>query len=223
MSDWKGFTKLNPIRGWLFDVYPSGPDEVTIWIIAENGDRVQLIDKFAQRLYISGKTSALNRLIERTSGNSSIAGWRFVEKNSDFMKTVKRKVLEIYLTDYAKASQFAVNMLKLGENEQFRFHNVDVAVSQAYLYDKDVFPFAHVMAVDTGRRVYYDLLDSVESVDYHIPSLRSLKLKVDVKKEGASSKLTDKIKSLLLKFENKSIKQFLLKFSNSVVVLCHLK
>jgi len=183
LSDWKGFTKLDSIRGWLFDVYPSGPDEVTVWVIAENGDRVQLTDKFTKRIYVSGKTPALNRLIEKARGSSSIAGWRFVEKNSNFMKTVKGKVLEIDLADYEKASQFAVNMTKLEENENFRFHNVDVAVSQAYLYNKDVFPFARVMTVDSGKRLYYDLLDSVESVDYHIPSLRSLQLKVNVKKE----------------------------------------
>jgi len=100
LSDWKkSFVKLNPVRGWLFDVYPSGPDEVAVWIVSENGDRVRLIDKFTQRIYVSGNFSALNCLTDKVRENSSVADWRFVEKHADFMETVKRKVLEIGIND----------------------------------------------------------------------------------------------------------------------------
>ena len=206
MSDWKkSFVKLNPVRGWLFDVYPSGPDEVAVWIVSENGDRVRLIDKFTQRIYVSGNFSALNCLTDKVRENSSVADWRFVEKHADFMETVKRKVLEIGINDYARTSGFARELLRLGGCEGLRFYNVDVPVSQAYLYDKDVFPLAYVMTVASGKRLYYDVLDSVESVDYHVPSLRSLWLKANLKKEGVSPKLADKIDSLSLESGSKAI------------------
>lgn len=206
MSEWKkSFVKLNPVRGWLFDIYPSGPDEVAVWIVAENGDRIQLIDKFTQRIYVSGNFSALNCLTEKFRENSSVADWRFVEKHADFMETVKRKVLEIGINDYARTSGFARELLRLGGCEELRFYNVDVPVPQAYLYDKDVFPLAYVMTIASGKRLYYDMLDSVESVDYRVPSLRSSWLKASLKKEGVSPKLTDKIESLSLESGGKII------------------
>jgi DNA polymerase elongation subunit (family B) len=206
LSDWKkGFVKLNPVRGWLFDVYPSGSDEVAVWIIAENGERVRLIDRFAQKIYVSGDVPALNRLTEKIRINDSIASWRFVKKHADFMETTKQKVLEVGISDYARTSRLASELLRLSGCERFRFYNVDVPVSQAYLYDKDVFPLAYVMVVDSGKRLYYDVLDSVESVDYRVPSLRSLWLKVNVKKESFAQKLTDKIDSLLLESGDRTI------------------
>jgi len=189
----------------LFDVYPSGPDEVAVWVIAENGERVRFIDKYTYRIYVSGSLSALNHLVEKVRGNKSVADWHFVKKNVDFMETVPQKVLEIGLKDHTKASSLARELLRLGSYERFRFYNVDVTVSQAYLYDKDVFAFAHVMAVDSGKRLYCDLLDSVESVDYRVPPLRSLWLRVTVKKEGASNKLTDKIDSLSLECSDRTM------------------
>jgi DNA polymerase elongation subunit (family B) len=130
---------------------------------------------------------------------------RFVEKHADFMEAIRRKVLEIGVRDYAKTSSFARELLRLGGHQRFRLYNVDVPVSQAYLYDKDVFPLAHVMVVDSGKRLYYDLLDSVESVDYCVPSLRSMWLKATLKKERASPKLTDKIDSLSLESDGRTI------------------
>jgi len=206
LSGWKkSFVKLNPVRGWVFDVYPSGPDEVAVWLIAESGDRVRLIDKFVQRIYASGNFSVLNSLMGRIKDNSTVADLRFVDKHADFMEAVKRKVLEISVRDYAKTSSFARELLRLGGRQKFRLYNVDVPVSQAYLYDKDVFPLAHVMVVDSGKRLYYDIRDSVESADYCVPSLRSMWLKATLKKESASPKLTDKIDSLLLEFDGKTI------------------
>ena len=206
MSDLKkGFVKLNPVRGWLFDVYPSGPDEVVVWVIAENGERVRFVDKFVSTIYVSGNYSALNRLTDRLECNSSVADWRFVEKNADFMESFRRKVLEVGLKDNAKTAILARELLRLEGYQRFRFYNVDVVVAQAYLYEKDIFPFAHVMVVDSGKRLSYDLQDSVESVDYRVPPLRSLWLKVSAKKEGVANKQTDKIDRISLESDGKTV------------------
>jgi DNA polymerase I len=206
LSDWKkSFVKLNPVRGWLFDVHPSGPDEVAVWLIAENGERVRLVDKFTSKIYVSGNLSALKRLTEKVGTASSVADWRFVEKTADFMETCRQKVLEICISDYTRTASFARELHNLGTGKEFCFYNVDVPVSQAYLYDKDVFPLAHVLVIDSGKRLYYEMLDSVESVDYHVPHLRSLWLRVSVKKEGPSPKLADKIDSVSLESGDKTL------------------
>jgi DNA polymerase elongation subunit (family B) len=198
----KGFTKLNAVRGWLFDVYPVGPDEVAVWIITKNGQRIRLIDKYVQKIYVCADSVALNRLAEKLTGDHTVASWRFVKKQPDFMNAAKRRVLEISVNDYKKTFSLAREVLKLNG---IRVYNVDVPVAQAYLYDKDVFPLAYLMAVDSGKQVYYDVLDSVESVDYRTPPLRSAWLRINVKKEGVLNKLTDVADSLTLESDGSTI------------------
>jgi DNA polymerase elongation subunit (family B) len=206
LSDWKdSFVRLKPVRGWLFDVYPSGSDKMTVWMIAENGERVKLIDKFTRRIYVYGNLSDLKGLTEKIRDSRSVAGWRFVEKYADFMETSRRKVLEIDMSDYHRTSFFARKVLRLGGYEKFRLYHVDVPVSHAYLYEKDVFPLAHVMVVDSGNMLFYDVLDSVKSVDYDVPPLRSMWLSVEIKKEGAVQRFTDKIGSISLESDKKVI------------------
>lgn len=203
MNDSKeNFIKLNAVRGWLLDIYPIGPDEVAVWIIAENGQRVRLVDKYAQKIYVCADSAALNRLAEKLTGNHSVTSWRFVKKQPDFMNAAKRRVLEISVNDYGKVFSLARDVLKLNG---FRVYNVDVPVAQTYLYDRDVFPLAYLMAVDSGKRVYYDLLDSVESVDYSTLPLRSAWLRINVKKEGVLNKLTDVVDSLTLESDGNAI------------------
>jgi DNA polymerase elongation subunit (family B) len=197
------FVKLNPIRGWLFDVYPLGKNEITVWLIAENGERVRLVDTFTHRFCVSGSFSELNSLAEKIRENPSVESWRFVKKHADFMEAAWKKVLEIDVSDYQEASPLARKIVRSGRYEKFRLYNVDVPIAQAYLYDKEVFPLAHVMVVASGKRLYCDVLDSVESVDYHTPPLRSMRLNVALKKEGVLQKLTDKIDSMSLDFGDK--------------------
>jgi len=206
LSDWRGsFVRLNAVRGWLFDVYPSGANEIVVWIIAEDGRRIRLVDKYIHRIYVSGDFLELKRLVEKIGDDEAIVSWRFVRKHADFMEAHTRKVLEIEMSDNEQALFYARTLLRTGGYEKFRLCNVDVPVSQAYLYDKDVFPLAHVMVVDLGKRLSYDLLDSVEKVDYQIPPLRSLQLNVSVKKEGIVQKLSNRIDSITLDCSNGSI------------------
>lgn len=199
MNDWrKDFVRLDAVKGWLFDVYPVSPDEVAVWVIAENGQRVRFVDKYVQKIYACADYSTLNRLAEKVKSNSAVAAYRFVEKQADFMKATRCKVLEVSVSDYTKTSSLARDMFKLGNSERLRIYNVDVPVAQAYLYDKDIFPLAYLTAFDYGKRVCYDMLDSVESIDYRTPPLRAAWLRVNVKKESVSNKLTDVIDRLTL-------------------------
>jgi DNA polymerase I len=204
LSDWKNsFVKLETVRGWLFDVYPSGPHEMTVWVIAENGERVKLVDNFVHRIYVSGKFSDLKSLSEKLKDSRSVGGCRFVKKYVGLMDVSKKTVLEIDINDYREASFLAGKILRLGGYEKFRLHNVDVPMSQAYSYERDVFPLAHVIVVDSGKNLCYDILDSVESIDYTVPPFRSMWLNVDIKR-GVLQRFTDKIDSVSLDFGNKT-------------------
>ncbi|MGD8545769.1 MAG: DNA polymerase domain-containing protein [Candidatus Bathyarchaeota archaeon] len=206
MKDWKrSFVKLKTYRGWLFDVYPSNSEEMTVWIISEDGERIRLIDKFNYRIYVSGKPSELKGLERRIRDKSSVASLRFVEKHSDPMEVAKRKVLEINVTNYRKTPSFARKILEFGGYGVFRLHNVDIPISQAYFYEKDIFPLAQVVIVDNGKNLCYNILDSVESLDYVVPPFRSIWLDVGIKKKNVPQRFSDKIKNISLRFDNETI------------------
>ena len=100
MNDWrKDFVRLDAVKGWLFDVYPVSSDEVAVWVIAENGQRIRFVDKYVQKIYACADYSTLNRLAEKIKSNSAVAAYRFVEKQADFMKATPETVtvaLDLY-------------------------------------------------------------------------------------------------------------------------------
>ncbi|MGQ9551530.1 MAG: DNA polymerase domain-containing protein [Candidatus Bathycorpusculaceae bacterium] len=199
MIDWKNnFVKLNAVKGWLLDVYPSYSNEMIVWMIAENGERVRLVDKFLRRIYVSGSLPDLQDLAEKIGDDESIFDLRLVEKYADFTEASKSTVLEVDIGDYSRVSFLARKILELGHCERFRLCNVDVPVSQAYLYERDVFPLAHVLVVDSGNRLGYDVLDSAESCEYAVPPFRSLWLNVSIKREGGPPRFSNEIENITL-------------------------
>lgn len=185
------------------DVYPSGPNEITVWIISESGERLKLSDSYTQRIYVSGSRPSLQKLAEGIEGSRSVKSFRFVEKYADFMEAKKKEVLEIDMRDYGRTRFFARKVMRLGDYEEFQLYNVDIPVAQAYLYDRGIFPLAHVSVIDSRGGLRYELLDSVESCDYELPPIRSLWIGVDVERNGPAVSLSDRIKSVSLEVGDK--------------------
>ncbi|MFB0501284.1 MAG: DNA polymerase domain-containing protein, partial [Candidatus Bathyarchaeia archaeon] len=182
-----------------------GPGEMTVWIIAENGERVRLRDKFQPKIYVSGRMADLSKLTDQLATSESVAGWRYVEKCADFMEDKRSRVLEITATDCRRIPYFARKLLRLGGYQRFRLHNVDVPDAQMYLYDRDIFPLAFVGVTVQGDRLAYWLLDSVESVDYKVPPFRLMSMRVEVAAKGTIPSFNDPIKSVILEMDGKRI------------------
>lgn len=199
------FVKLKPVRGWLFDVYPISPNKLGVWIITDNGERIRLVDRFTPKIYVSGDLSGIAELDRKIRNNPLVEGLCYVEKRANFMENSLKKVLEVAVSDYSKASFLARRILRFGRYERFRLYNVDVPVQQAYLYEKDVFPLAHILVVDSGNRLSYDVLDSVENVDYTVPHMRSMWLNVEVQRTAVVQQFTDRISSISLESANKTL------------------
>jgi DNA polymerase elongation subunit (family B) len=184
------------MKGWIFDVYPSAFGQMSVWIIAENGDRVRLIDEFKPKVYVSGREEELEKLLARFFTNRSIDSCRFVYKFVDPTDTEKSKVLEVTLKDCRTIRFFVHEVLEAGSYQRYQVHNCDLQSSQAYLYDRDVFPLALVEIDVATNRLSYRLLDSVDSVDYEIPPLRVMRLNVDVAKQGKIANLNDRLEAV---------------------------
>ena len=102
-------------RGWIFDVYPTEIGQMAVWIIAENGQRIKLPDKFQPNIYVSGKKEDIEKLVGRIYSNPDIANWKFVFKYANPTDTEKSRVLEITLKDCRKVSTLTNQILKIGD------------------------------------------------------------------------------------------------------------
>ena len=195
----------NRVRGWLFDVYPSKPGEVTVWIISKCGERVRLTDKFQPKIHVSGKQKDIERLASRFYSSQAIAYWNFAYKYANPTDMKKSKVLEISLKDCRRTSSFTRSILKKVDYLQYEVHNCDLHGDRAYLFSNHLFPFAliEVDAEKTGLK--YTLLDTVESTNYSIPTLRKAQIEVVISKTSKIPSFKDPLKKIVVTQADKTI------------------
>ncbi len=187
-----------PVKGWIFDVYPSGLGEIAVWIIGANGERIRLTDRFQPKIYISGTQEDIERLASSFFASQLIAEWGFAYKYAHPRDTEKSRVLEVTLKDCRKTSAFSNHILKTGDYMRYEVHNCDLHGDRAYLFSRDLFPLALVEVETEKSGLKYTLHDSVESLNYAIPKLRIMKLTVEVDKEGKIAAFKDPIDKILL-------------------------
>jgi DNA polymerase elongation subunit (family B) len=186
------------VKGWIFDLYPSAFGQMSIWVIAENGERIRLVDEFAPKIYISGRQEDLERLLTRFFTSKSIASYSFAYKYANPTDTEKSKVLEVALKDCRGIPFFVHKVLEAGRYLRYQVHNCDLRGAQAYLYDRDIFPLAFVKIAVQKYKLKYHLLDSVESVDYRIPPLRIMRIHVVIAKKRKIANFDDPLREIVL-------------------------
>ncbi len=192
-------TNPSHVKGWLFDVYPSVFGEITVWIIAENGKRVRLTDKFQPKIYVSAtKPDDLEQLASRGYSNQSIARWNWAYKYANPADAQKSKVLEITLKDSRCIHAFTNEVLKRGDYLRYEVHNCDLHGDRAYLFERDLFPLAFLDATFEKQRIKYCLLDDVKRFNYPVPPLRVMKIDLIVAKVGKIANFNDPIGSFQL-------------------------
>ena len=184
MQSSKDSSNPEHVKGWIFDLYPSAVGEFTVWVIAENGNRIRLTDRFQPGIYVSGKSEGLERLASQFFRDQAVVSWDFVRRLAGATDVEESRVLEVTLEDCRMASSFTRRVLRAGRYLQYQVHNCDLKHEQAYLYDRDVFPLALVEIEAENTTLKYSLLDSAESVDYPIPPLRIMRIDVEVAKRG---------------------------------------
>jgi DNA polymerase I len=184
------------IRGWIFDVYPDNIGEMAVWIIAENGKRVRLTDRFQPKIYVSGKKEDVEKLVGRIYSNPDVANWCFVYKFAQPTDSEKSRVLEITLKDCRRLSSLTTLILKFGDYTRLQVHNCDLHGDRMYFFTHDLFPLAFLEVEAQKSSLSYTLLDSVESIDYSLPPLRAMQLKIEIAKLGKIANLKDPINNI---------------------------
>jgi DNA polymerase I len=193
------------VKGWIFDVYPSNIGEMAVWIISENGQRLRLTDKFQPKIYISGVKEDQEKLVGKIYSNPDIANWNFVYKFVQPTDSEKSRVLEITLKDCRKVSSLTNQILKIGDYMRLEVHNCDLRGDRTYFFTHDLFPLAFLEVKSLKTSLKYTLLDSVESIDYVLPPLRIMHLKIEIAKTSKIASLQDPIANISLEQEEKRI------------------
>ena len=179
---------------------------MAVWIIAENGQRIKLPDKFQPKIYVSGKKEDIEKLVGRIYSNPDIANWKFVFKYANPVDTEKSRVLEITLKDCRKVSTLTNQILKIGDYMRLEVHNCDLKGDRAYFFVHDLFPLAFLEVETTPSGLKYTLLDSVERIDYDVPPFRIMNLKIEIAKTGKIANLNDPIGTVNITQEEKQIR-----------------
>ncbi|TFH23671.1 hypothetical protein E4G67_02825, partial [Candidatus Bathyarchaeota archaeon] len=191
------------VRGWIFDVYPSNIGEMAVWIISENGQRIRLTDKFQPKIYVSGIKEEQEKLVGKIYANPDVANWNFIYKFVQPMDSEKSRVLEITLKDCRKVSSLTNQILKIGDYMRLEVHNCDLRGDRTYFFTHDLFPLAFLEVENLKADLKYTLLDSVESINYTLPPMRIMHLKIEIAKTRKIASLQDPIANISLEQEEK--------------------
>jgi len=194
------------VRGWILDLYPGKAGEMVVWIKTEDGRCLRLLDRWSPFFYVSAPSERdLTGLMWYLPRNNFGVKYEFASKFVSLHDSERSKVLKVTVAG-ADDLRFLARMIwRLGDYGKYWLWNVDIPSSQMYLYDRDLFPLAHVEATVTDEGISWSLMDSAESVEYQVPHLKVAELKVDVDKEGVIPSFEDPIARVLLKFNGEPV------------------
>ena len=149
---------------------------MVIWLKRHDGKCVRLVDRWTPRIHVAGNFVDLLELVGRTRTEGR---YKFVERFERPNDQSRSKVLEIGVSSDEEANMLAQKIRRLaGYGNKYRPYDVDIPSSQMYLYEKELFPVAYVEADDHDGHIGWNLLDSLHSKDYTVPSFRIAELTV---------------------------------------------
>jgi hypothetical protein len=164
-------------EGYLLDVYPDYENNmITSWIKTGKGS-TRVSEKYYPRFYVYSDYRRLKELTESLKFLSSIENLEFKYQRADLVDPKLYKVLEITMNDYRELQDIANMIDKKGKYSEFQLFNVDLRLSQKYMFDSTVFPLAYV-SYDQVKG--YKLLDDQISKCYRIPEFSAVELETDI-------------------------------------------
>jgi len=194
------------VRGWILDVYPERAGEMAVWIKTEKGSCLKVVDKWSPSFYVSAPSEEdLVKLTWYVPKNGVAAEYEFAEKFVGLQDCERSKVLKVTMPDAASLQFMTRTIWWLGDYGKYRLWNVDIPVSQMYLYDKSLFPLAYVEASAGDKGASWKLMDSAESVEYQVPPLKTVWLTAQIDKRGAVPSFEDPIGKFQMDFHGELV------------------
>src|SRR5215831_1007346 len=165
-----------------------------MWLKKTDGGCARLSDPWKPRIHVSGDYRDLLDLACRPGFETS----SFVEMFERAGDRDRSRVLEVEVDGEREATGLAKRIEQSGRYSKFRFYDVDVPAPQMYLYKKNLFPLAFVVAEETSHGVIWKLNDSRDSIDYQLPPLKIAKFEITTRKTRKIQSFEDKLESACL-------------------------
>lgn len=163
-------------KGWLFDLYPSR-DGMVLWLKTEQGC-LRLVDPYWASFYLAGHDTALKACASSLLRQRLSITTEWTER-PELLSNRFIPVLKISTPQLDRFSTLV--QLAYRFNPALTFYNCDILLPQRYCYETGLFPLAQCeLAYDESLRLKeIQLLDSPWAVDYLIPPLRFLQLRME--------------------------------------------
>ena len=187
-------------EGWILDLYPKS-GEMVIWLKTPDNTCVRLADRWTPGIHVGGDFGDLLNLACQPYMKKA----RFVEKFEKAGDQVRSRVLEVEVKSEKEASTLADKVQRYGGYSKFRLYDVDVPFTQMYLYEKDLFPLAHVEAENDKDGIRWTINDTREAVDYQLPPLRTVRLEVETAQSKRVRRFEDELHSITLLYDDDKI------------------
>jgi len=184
--------------GWILDLYAK-PGVMVIWLKQLDGSCVRLVDEWRPCIHIGGEIEDLLTL------QHFIPSCAFVGKFEKAGDKERGEVLEVEVDDEFEAQTLARHIFRHGGYSKYRLYDVDIPSPQMYLYRNDLFPLAFVEANDTHGHIDWTIKDSRKELDYALPPLRTLRLKLCTKKICGVPLFEDELDSITLQTGNEMV------------------
>jgi DNA polymerase-2 len=167
---------MTALFGWLLDVYPAG-DGMTIWLIDADGRAHALKDRLTPAFYARGPREDLRALCQMLRARHAPVTLRRVERRDLFLDR-EVEVLEVGVLLPAAFPE--IFRLAADFRPHLTYYDADIPLPQRYALAREVFPLAYcAVEHEAGRIQEIEAFDSPWEVDYRLPPLRVLTLRLD--------------------------------------------
>jgi DNA polymerase elongation subunit (family B) len=164
------------MNGWVLDCYADmAENRMVTWVRTNHGVE-RVVEDFVPRIYVQAPKDRLEKL----RGDLALIGVddTSVVRRRTGLGEREREVLSVAVRDYSAIQPLAVTIDSWGDYRRNLLYDVDLRMDQRYFLRKGIFGMGLVEL--PGLRS----LDSNLRIDYPIPSLSSIELRVQTKGVG---------------------------------------
>ncbi|MHA1145802.1 MAG: DNA polymerase domain-containing protein [Candidatus Helarchaeota archaeon] len=191
---------MSEVKGWLLDLNVDHKG-ITLWVLKENRTMERVQSDYVPVFHVHSKS--LRDLKRSIASHPHVESVDFVRKRVDINDTRKRLVLEVRCDSITRFRKVVSDLERV---DACRLFDIDIPLSQRFLYHHDLFPLAFgEYSTSNGRLSTVSLLDSQEKIEYDLPPVRVLRMAIKTKSEFIVPRFSDELASVTFRLGDEKI------------------
>lgn len=186
------------LKAWLLDLNVEN-NGIALWLKKQDEGVEKIHVDYYPKFYAYSKN--LYELKRAISSHDCVEAIKTVEKYVNINHSRKKEVLEVKVNP----KDFKRTVKDIASLEFCNVFNIDLPLSQMFLYDNDLFPLAFGDYTTNNGHLEFESADSQEELDYNVPEFRILHLDADIETDYLIPHMNDPIRQLQLTFNGEKI------------------